>query len=89
MTDTACMLPKWYRADMKFLDIINGANSKFTFFCDCKAVDKRTKKKNQFIEREKGLSVLFSQANNYANVCEPLLSLAFLSLKHDGFPNAL
>ena len=89
MTDTACMLPKRYRADMKFLDIINGANSKLTFFCDCKAVDKRIKKKNQFIEREKGPSDVSSQANNYANVCEPLLSLAFHFLKHDGFPNAI
>lgn len=45
MTDTAWMLPKWDRADVKLLDIINGANSKFTFFSNCKAVDKSTKKK--------------------------------------------
>jgi hypothetical protein len=41
MTDTAWMLAKWDRTDVKFLDIINGANSKLTFFCDCKAVDKK------------------------------------------------
>lgn len=41
MTDTAWMLTKWDRTDMKFLDIINGTNSKLTFFCDRKAVDKK------------------------------------------------
>jgi hypothetical protein len=41
MTDTVCMLAKWDGTeDVKFRDIINGANSKLTFFCDCKAVDK-------------------------------------------------
>lgn len=59
MTYTACMLPKWDRADMKFLDIINGANSKFTFFCDRKAVDESSKKENQSqeIDRKKKLNI--------------------------------
>lgn len=42
MADTACMLPKRDRADMKLLNIINGANCKFSFFCNRKA-DNKTK----------------------------------------------
>lgn len=41
MADTACMLPKWYRADVKLLDVINCANSKLAFFCNCKAADQK------------------------------------------------
>ena len=37
MADTACMLPKWDRADMKLLNIIDGADCEFPFFCNCKA----------------------------------------------------
>ena len=38
VADTSCMLPQWNRANMKFLYIINGANSKLTFFCNCQTV---------------------------------------------------
>lgn len=41
MADTPWMLPKWYRADVKLLDVINCANSKLAFFCNCKAADQK------------------------------------------------
>lgn len=41
MADATSMLPKWDRANVKLLDIINSANSKFTFFRNGKAGEKR------------------------------------------------
>uniref|UniRef100_A0A7C8YEF6 Secreted protein n=1 Tax=Opuntia streptacantha TaxID=393608 RepID=A0A7C8YEF6_OPUST len=38
MGDTPSMLAQRNGADMKFLDVINSTNCKFSFFRDCKAV---------------------------------------------------